>query len=337
MMSENYNKLVEAYKPRGVFFHAVSMICYYELGKDSVIGKEYVKYDNPASLEKLKAMTQPTRRGKVTECYKHEMSEGVNDNIMHQACREIKDEMLRIPKDNRDMFIKGILSDFAATYKLINPLFTKSYRKINDVIFGDVLFENEIHKKLSKFFADVKNIDPTIISEFVYLAGENYQQFIEFLYTLCNEYNIDLDSLQDDNDLRITPYRSSKPKSTMITKKKTITLSSDERAKKIERIRQYLANSVFPTAIQRKYPELVEDVTICAVDECKTGKDIMALAILLYDSKITIIGKPNTMKDWVNQFKGIVESDKPTDNYKDRKDVEEKVKKHLKRFTYLPK
>lgn len=334
MMSENYNKLIEAYKPRGVFFHAVSMICYYELGKDSAIGKEYVKYNNPVYLEKLKAMTQPTRIRDVTECYKHEQSVGVNNDTMHQACREIKDEMLRIPKDNRDMFIKGILSDFAATYKLINPLFTKSYRKINDVIFGDVLFENEIHKKLSKFFADVKNIDPTIISEFVYLAGENYQQFIEFLYTLCNEYNIDLDSLQDDNDLRITPYRSSKPKSTTTTKRKVTTLSSEERAKKIERVVQNL-NNLFNVQTKKKFDRLMPDLAEYAINRCKSGKDIYALATFIYECKVvTIVSKPNTITKWIGVFKGACESDLPTDNWKPSK-VKAEIKEVMKYFTYL--
>ncbi len=334
MMSENYNKLVEAYKPRGVFFHAVSMICYYELGKDSKIGKEYVKYNNPASLEKLKAMTQPTRKGKVTECYNHEMSEGVNDHIMHQACREIKDEMLRIPKDNQDMFIKGILSDFAATYKLISPLCTKPYRKINEVIFGDVLFDNEIQENLSKFFTDAKYIDPKILSEFVYLAGENYQQFIEFLYTLCMDYNIDIDSLQDDNDLRITPYRSSKPKSTTTTKKKTNALSSDERARKVVRVVQNLDN-LFNVQTKKKFDRLMLDLAEYAIDRCKSGKDIYALATFIYECKVvTIVSKPNTITKWIGVFKGACESDLPTDNWKPSK-VKAKIKEVMKYFTYL--
>lgn len=249
----------------------------------------------------------------------HKDSKGTNEVVMRGACEYIKEELLHIPTDNKELFIKDILHQLSGTYyRLLEPIFKdkKRYAKVYNLLIDD----ND-HKEKQSY-------------EFVNWAYQNYQSFISFLYGICEKHNIDLDSLQDDNDLRITPYKSSKPKSTSITKKKTTTLSSDERAKKIERVVQNL-DDIFNVATKRKYDKLTTDLAKYAIDRCKTGKDIYALATFLYRCKnITIVSKPNTITKWINVFKSACENDLQTDNYKPNK-VNPQIKEVMKYFTYL--
>jgi glycerol-3-phosphate cytidylyltransferase-like family protein len=249
----------------------------------------------------------------------HKDSKGTNEVVMRGACEYISEELLHIPTDNKELFIKDILHQLSGTYyRLLEPIFKdkKRYAKVYNLLIDD----ND-HKEKQSY-------------EFVNWAYQNYQSFISFLYGICEKHNIDLDSLQDDNDLRITPYKRSKPKSTSITKKKTTTLSSDERAKKIERVVQNL-DDIFNVATKRKYDKLTTDLAKYAIDRCKTGKDIYALATFLYRCKnITIVSKPNTITKWINVFKSACENDLQTDNYKPNK-VNSLIKEVMKYFTYL--
>lgn len=118
------------------------------------------------------------------------------------------------------------------------------------------------------------------------------------------------------------------------TKASTTTLSSDERAKKVERVVQNL-DDLFNVATKRKYDRLTADLAKYAIDRCKTGKDIYALATFLYRCKnITIVSKPNTITKWIDVFKSACENDSQTDNYKPNK-VNPQIEDAMKYFTYL--
>lgn len=320
MMSENYRDFIRAYRPDSIFYHAVSMIAYYLVKDDKhKIGVPYaIGKDDSAYRMRLQMGVNHKIVNDEMLCT-HKDSKGTNEVVMRGACEYISEELLHIPTDNKELFIKDILHQLSGTYyRLLEPIFKdkKRYVKVYNLLIDD----ND-HKEKQSY-------------EFVNWAYQNYQSFISFLYGICEKHNIDLDSLQDDNDLRITPYKSSKPKSTSITKKKTTTLSSDERAKKIERVVQNL-DDIFNVATKRKYDKLTTDLAKYAIDRCKTGKDIYALATFLYRCKnITIVSKPNTITKWINVFKSACENDLQTDNYKPNK-VNPQIKEVMKYFTYL--
>ena len=320
MMSENYRDFIRAYRPDSIFYHAVSMIAYclvkddkHKIGIPYAIGKD----DSAYRMRLQMGVNHKIVNGEML-CT-HNDSKGTNEVVMRGACEYIKEELLHIPTDNKELFIKDILHQLSGTYhRLLEPIFKdkKRYAKVYNLLIDD----ND-HKEKQSY-------------EFVNWAYKNYQSFISFLYGICEKHNIDLDSLQDDNDLRITPYRSNKPKSASVPKNKKTTLSSDERAKKIERVVQKLDN-LFPVPIKKKYDRLIIDLAEYSIDRCKTGKDIYALATFIYKCKnVTIASKPNTMTKWIGVFKGACENDLPTDNWKPSK-VKAETAEVMKYFTYL--
>ncbi len=319
MMSENYRDFKQAYRPYSTFYYTVSMIVYYTVKDDKhEIGKPYaIRKDESEFRMWLQMGVNHKFVNDEMRCT-HKDSRGTNETIIQSVCKEIDNEMLHIPADNKELFIKDILANFSTTYKFIEPIFKdkKRYAKVYNMLTDD-----DDHSEKQSY-------------EFVGWAYQNYQLFVEFLYSLCDKHNIDLDSLQDDNDLRITPYRSSKPKSTTTTKKKTNALSSDERARKVVRVVQNLDN-LFNVQTKKKFDRLMLDLAEYAIDRCKSGKDIYALATFIYECKVvTIVSKPNTITKWIGVFKSACESDLPTDNWKPSK-VKAEIKEVMKYFTYL--
>ena len=189
MMSENYNKFVASYKPHSIYFYAISMLCYHKIGvKDKCeIGKLYSIYkSDKAKMQWLKKGVEHTFIDEDMYC-SHEDSFGTNFSVMQKACADIREEMLNKPKENKELFIKGILEDLSATYKLIEPIFTKSqYKAIREII------------NMERTDFDLQS------EEFVSWAFATYQRFVNNLYVICLENGFNLDEIQVKYSLPIS-------------------------------------------------------------------------------------------------------------------------------------
>ena len=196
MRSENYNYVKMAYHPNGTFFHAISMLCYYKVRAKDIykIGKRYATYKDSDAIYKngekyIDWLKKGIKHSFISDgmyCT-HEDSIGTNDDVIEKACQDIREEILNKPKENKELFIKGILSDFSATYKLIEPIFTKPQYKI----IMDILDEQQREFKLPS-------------EEFVSWAFSSYQRFVNNLYIICLENGFNLEEIQVKYSLPIS-------------------------------------------------------------------------------------------------------------------------------------
>ena len=181
MMSENYNEFVRAYQPNSAFYHAISMMVYRKVGAKDIckIGKIYALHkDRKEYIEWLKKGVEHTFVNDDMYCT-HENSIGANFSVMQKACEYIKEEILNKPKENKELFVKHILSKFSATYKLIEPIFTKSqYKEVREILETD-----SVDFELSS-------------EEFVSWAFSTYQRFVNNLYIICLENGLNLEEIQ---------------------------------------------------------------------------------------------------------------------------------------------
>lgn len=198
MMSENYDCLKRAYHPNGTFYNAISMLCYHKVRANDIckIGRRYkafkdsdMTFDGKKYIEWLKeGVKHDFYDVDNTEMYcKHRDSIGTGWRVMQKACKEIEEELLNKPKENKELFIKGILEDFTATYKLIEPIFTKpQYKVIKDIFTSEEDMEFELQSE-----------------EFVYEAFNTYQRFVNNLYIICLEHGYNLEYLQNKYNMPI--------------------------------------------------------------------------------------------------------------------------------------
>lgn len=199
MMSENYNDFKRAYHPNSIFFHAVSKLCYYKVGTKDIckIGRIYAIYKNSDIIYKDgKTHNEWLKEGVKHDIYDCDMrcmykdSIGTNFEVMQKACEDIREEILNKPKENKELFIKGILSDFSATYKLIEPIFTKpQYKAVMEILDEDR--------------ADFE-LPSEEYEEFVSWAFTTYQRFVNNLYIICLENGFNLEEIQVKYSLPIS-------------------------------------------------------------------------------------------------------------------------------------
>lgn len=197
MMSENYDCLRRAYHPNGTFYNAVSMLCYYKVGAKDIykIGRRYKTFKDSDMTFDGKKYIEWLKEGVKHDFYDAEMhcmykdSIGTNNEVMLKACEDIKEEILNKPKENKELFIKGILKDFTATYKLIEPIFTKPQYKA----VMEILDEERIDFELPR----------EEYEEFVSWAFSTYQRFVNNLYIICLENGFNLDYLQNKYNMPI--------------------------------------------------------------------------------------------------------------------------------------
>lgn len=198
MKSENYDCLKRAYHPNGTFYNAISMLCYHKVRANDIckIGRRYKAFKDSDMTFDGKKYIEWLKEGVKHDFYDCDMrcmykdSIGTNFSVMQKACEDIKEEILNKPKENKELFIKGILKDFAATYKLIEPIFTKpQYKPVMEILDEE---RNDFELPREEY------------EEFVSWAFSTYQRFVNNLYIICLENGFNLEEIQVKYSLPIS-------------------------------------------------------------------------------------------------------------------------------------